>query len=152
MGLSIHYRGALTDKRAVYQLIDEVEDIASAPPTASPIRQSKLSSQVINMTITMLMITCKVPNPNTIRFIVTNLDKLNSSPILNIKKTTPNSARWRVSSLSGIQPKACGPMRTPESKYPSMGGRRSSLKMTTAITAIDNKISTGNSESVMSSN
>ena len=30
MGLSIHYRGALTDKRAVYHLIDEVEDIAKA--------------------------------------------------------------------------------------------------------------------------
>ena len=30
MGLSIHYRGSLTDKRAIYQLMDEVEDIARA--------------------------------------------------------------------------------------------------------------------------
>ena len=30
MGLSLHYRGTLTDKRAIYQLADEVEDIAKA--------------------------------------------------------------------------------------------------------------------------
>ncbi len=30
MGLSIHYRGTLTDKRAIYQLIEELEDIAKA--------------------------------------------------------------------------------------------------------------------------
>ncbi|MCO6478652.1 MAG: hypothetical protein J5I94_18610 [Phaeodactylibacter sp.] len=30
MGLSLHYRGSLTDKRAVHQLVEEVEDIAKA--------------------------------------------------------------------------------------------------------------------------
>ena len=45
-----------------------------------------------------------------------NLGKLNSNPITNIKKTTPNSARYFTPALSLAKAKALGPISTPTTR------------------------------------
>ena len=93
-----------------------VDDIASTPPRAKPARQSNPKKSEVSMTSNIVATTCAVPKPNTARCMVRKRARLNSSPMLNIRNTTPNSARWRVSGASGIQPSTCGPIMTPTIK------------------------------------
>ena len=90
-----------------------VEDIASTPPSISPARHSMPSARAAAHTINRVSNTCAPPRPNTMRRMATSLGRLNSSPILNIRNTTPISASRRASTVSGIHARACGPIATP---------------------------------------
>ncbi|MCY1231640.1 hypothetical protein D9M72_440970 [compost metagenome] len=97
-----------------------VEDIASAPPSATDACQdsgnSQLKAQLAGTTASIDSTTCEPPRPNTSRFIERSLVRLNSSPIENIRKTTPNSARYLVCAVSLASPSACGPIRMPTAR------------------------------------
>ena len=56
--------------------------------------------------------TCDRPSPNTCVRMARSLDRLNSSPITNIRNTTPNSARWRMLAVSSARASAFGPIST----------------------------------------
>ena len=64
----------------------------------------------------MVSTTWSTPNPNTWFFMDFNFGKLNSRPITNMRKTTPNSARWRMLSEFCAKASALGPIKTPTSK------------------------------------
>jgi hypothetical protein len=75
--------------------------MAMMPPIASAVCHSNAhqspnsqpsanDAPVVNTTVST---TCAVPSPKTKRFIARSLGKLNSSPMANIRNTTPNSAR-----------------------------------------------------------
>ena len=64
----------------------------------------------------MVSTTCVKPRPNTRLRMLRNLGRLNSNPITNIKKTTPNSARYFTPALSLAKAKALGPMSTPTTR------------------------------------
>jgi hypothetical protein len=81
-----------------------------------------LNIQLAGTTASIDRMTCDPPSPNTSRFIARSLARLNSSPIENIRKTTPNSARYLVWPESLARPSACGPIRMPTARYPSIGG------------------------------
>ena len=93
-----------------------VELIASAPPSANPVCQPNPSSGSAIVAPTVVIATCARPSPNTVRRIAFNCGRLNSSPIENIRKTMPNSARWLASVLEGTQASACGPTAMPTSR------------------------------------
>ena len=93
-----------------------VDDIASAPPTARPVCQPPASSSASAMLAAMVIATCARPSPNTSRRITRSLGRLNSSPIENIRNTTPNSASRCVSTSSGTAPKALGPSVSPTTR------------------------------------
>ncbi len=75
--------------------------MAITPPRASAICQdtfhqvgsTSASSSEAAEVITTVSTTCDRPRPNTWRFMLRSLGRLNSSPITNIRNTTPNSAR-----------------------------------------------------------
>ena len=90
-----------------------VELIASAPPSVNPCSQAKPSKCSPTIAMTVVIATCANPRPNTARRIAFNCGRLNSSPMENIRKTMPNSAKSRTSLLSGTQPSACGPTAMP---------------------------------------
>ena len=62
--------------------------------------------------------TWEVPMPNTYFCIDRNRSSESSSPMLNSRKTTPSSAKWRTPSTSWMMPSACGPMMAPPSYRP----------------------------------
>ncbi len=97
-----------------------VDDIASAPPSAIDACQVRsntaLNSQPTGATASMVSTTWLPPRPNTSRRIARSLARLNSSPIENIKKTTPNSARYLVWPESLAKPSAWGPIRMPTAR------------------------------------
>ena len=101
------------------------------------------------LTSPVLATTSAVPRPNTIRCMARKRARLNSRPMLKNRNTTPNSAKCRVSGASGIQPKACGPIRIPTIKYPSIAGNFKMRHSTTTPTAAASKISKRCSESFM---
>ena len=75
--------------------------MAITPPSASAVCQDTVhhigssteSSKEPRVVSKTVRTTCDRPRPNTWRFMARNLGRLNSSPITNIRKTTPNSAR-----------------------------------------------------------
>ena len=75
--------------------------MAMTPPRATAICQDTLHHWGMTMprpieaavVISTVSTTCARPSPNTWRFMARNLGRLNSSPITNIRNTTPNSAR-----------------------------------------------------------
>ncbi|MNM90497.1 hypothetical protein D3C81_1027620 [compost metagenome] len=97
-----------------------VDDIASAPPSATEAchdsGKSQLKAQLAGTTASIDSTTCEPPSPNTRRFIDCSLLRLNSSPIENIRNTTPNSARYLVCAVSLASPSACGPIRMPTAR------------------------------------
>lgn len=74
-----------------------VDDIASAPPSARLACHDSGyqcdSSSEAGTVSSMVSTTCDAPSPSTSRRIERSLARLNSSPIENIRNTTPNSAR-----------------------------------------------------------
>ena len=60
--------------------------------------------------------TCDSPSPNTSLRMLRSLGRLNSSPMTNIRKTTPNSARYLMLALSRASASAFGPMITPTTR------------------------------------
>jgi hypothetical protein len=83
-----------------------VELIASTPPRTRPVCQLKPIAHETAITIAITLTTWAEPKPNTIRRIARSWGRLNSRPIENIRKTTPNSARARWSSVSATMPRA----------------------------------------------
>ena len=78
--------------------------IASAPPSATALCQFKPHSRpaatkhqanaaLPATAIRIVSVTCDSPSPNTNLRMLLSLGRLNSSPITNIRNTTPNSAR-----------------------------------------------------------
>ncbi len=65
---------------------------------------------------TMVSATCSSPRPNTWRRMERSLGRLNSSPITNIRNTTPNSPRCRMPSEFCASASALGPMTTPTAR------------------------------------
>jgi len=70
-----------------------VDDIASVPPRAKAAPQPSPATAPTPITSPIEASTWKAPSPNTMRFMLKSRGKENSSPIVNIRKTTPNSAR-----------------------------------------------------------
>ena len=100
------------------------------------------------VTMTRVNTTCNKPRPNTCFRIDRNLGRLNSSPITNIKKTTPNSARCLTPLEFCANANALGPITTPTAKYPNMGGNLSRRQPTTPKTAAS-KYNSVNSKALM---
>ena len=73
------------------------DDIASAAPSAKmparPTPRRGPSSQPMASVVPIVSATCAPPSPNTMRRMDRRRGSENSSPIENIRKTTPNSAR-----------------------------------------------------------
>ncbi len=95
--------------------------MAMAPPSASAVCHSifhRLGARVarnIEPTVasTTVSTTCSSPSPKTWWRMERSLDRLNSSPITNIRNTTPNSPRWRTPSAVSASASALGPITTP---------------------------------------
>ena len=62
--------------------------------------------------------TCSAPSPNTSRRISHRREGFSSMPMMNNSRTTPSSARWRISSALSIRPSTDGPTRIPASRKP----------------------------------
>ena len=92
-----------------------VEHIASAPPSdepgaASVQRRGRPSTPSTRQQPDGQRPPARSPRPNTMRRIARSLGRLNSSPIENIRNTTPNSASVCVASpVSATRASACGP-------------------------------------------
>ena len=100
--------------------------MASAPDSASAVCQligqragiKAASASRKPVTISIVSTTCASPSPNTWRRMARSLGRLNSSPMTNIKKTTPNSARYLMLSEScpKARPSVCGSISTPAAR------------------------------------
>ena len=93
-----------------------VDDIAKTPPRAMPSCQPTPKSMTSPVIASIVTVTCSSPSPKTMRFIAYSLGSENSRPIENIRKTTPNSARYCMRVMSFIRFSACGPMTLPTSR------------------------------------
>jgi len=62
---------------------------------------------------------------------------------MNIRKTSPSSARKRVSSPATNSPNPCGPIASPASRYPIAAGMRQNVKNPTARTEAKIRIRLG---------
>ena len=97
-------------------LMMAVEDIAAAPPTASPSPQPPPASTVSSVTAAAVKATCIPPNRKTCRRMARNSAMLNFSPMVNISRVTPMSPANCASALSSRTPRALGPARMPTAK------------------------------------
>jgi len=93
-----------------------VDDIASAPASTTAACQVVPNASATGASRAIVSTTCEPPKPTTRPRIWTRRGRLNSSPSVNIRNTTPNSASWRVAGLSATHPSACGPIATPTSR------------------------------------
>mmetsp|Transcript_2410 Transcript_2410/g.4858 ORF Transcript_2410/g.4858 Transcript_2410/m.4858 type:complete len:432 (+) Transcript_2410:1101-2396(+) len=101
-----------------------VVDNANPPPkmtAAGPPRDGPSNRDAMYATAARVMPTWAVPMPNTNFCIDLRRSNESSRPMLKSKKTTPNSARWRMDSTSWMIPKAYGPINAPPAKNPSTG-------------------------------
>jgi hypothetical protein len=97
----------LSSRRSVSSFASSaVDDIDTTPPNINAALQSTPSAAAIAQAINIVAPTWAAPRPNTMRRIVMSRGRLNSSPMLNIRKTTPISASSRASSVAGIQASA----------------------------------------------
>ena len=98
--------------------------MAMAPPSTTAPRQSRpqpspkrMNSHARNAlpirAPAKVSITCDIPSPNTRVRMLRSLGRLNSSPMTNIRNTTPNSARYFTLAESAAKPSAWGPISTP---------------------------------------
>ncbi len=98
--------------------------MATAPASAMAVRQSmphrpgaaSSSSSEPPVPSTIVSSTCAWPNPNTWRRMARSLCRLNSRPMTNIRKTTPNSPRCRTISEFSASARALGPISTPTTR------------------------------------
>ena len=104
-----------------------VLDIAIAPPsTIAPCQPNchdvALKEKIHNISAwpssapTMVNSTCDKPRPNTSERMLRSLGRLNSSPMTNIRNTTPNSARYLMLAVSLASASAFGPISTPTTR------------------------------------
>ena len=104
-----------------------VDDIAIAEPSAMapchvrsqarPRAAKPAASSTLPITAPRIVSpTCDRPRPNTSERMLRSLGRLNSSPITNIRKTTPNSASARAAAGSPASASALGPISTPTAR------------------------------------
>lgn len=99
-------------------LITKVPDSATAVcQLMSHTRPKKRDSSIMPAKdSSMHSTTCANPSPNTNLRIARSLGRLNSSPMANIRNTTPNSPRCRTPSELLASASACGPISTPAAR------------------------------------
>ncbi len=104
-----------------------VLDMAIAPPSTSepcqPICQGVSVKEKIHtsrpwpaVVPIIVTATCDSPRPKTSERMLRSLGRLNSSPMTNIRKTTPNSARYLMPAVSLANASAFGPMSRPTTR------------------------------------
>ena len=104
-----------------------VEDIASAPPTASAAAGFRPSPQPIAVRISIVTTTCDSPSPNTSRRMRLRRSNDSSSPMVNRSATTPKAASLSIAStlianalsqcaFPASDPSPYGPSATPASR------------------------------------
>ncbi len=120
-GLSSSSRSAISLTTMAVELIAIAAPSTSAP--CQPICQARPSSAkpAISMALpatapATVSPTWASPRPKTAVFSARSLGRLNSSPITNIRKTTPNSARYWMLAESCAKASALGPMTTPTAR------------------------------------
>ena len=119
-----------------------VEDSASPPPMIIAVFKLAPSAYATAAIAPPVIITCRVPRPNTLRPSVFSRETESSSPIMNNRNTTPSSASPCAALVSPIRPKAWGPIITPAARYPKIGLVRNRWKTGTTTTAAARKIRT----------
>ena len=75
-----------------------VEDSARAAPIAAAGATSSPKAMAARAMAARHRLTCSAPMPNTQRRIKRRRSHDSSRPIMNSRKTTPNSANWAISS------------------------------------------------------
>ena len=93
-----------------------VEDIVTAAPTTNPSTKLNPTNIASMVDIKSVIPTCVKPTPKRIFLIEFNVGKLNSRPIVNIKKTIPNSTRCLLDSESAKTENPLGPKIRPTRK------------------------------------
>ncbi len=88
-------------------------DKSQARPTAA---KAAVSSTLPTTAPAIVNPTCDKPRPNTSARMLRSLGRLNSSPITNMRNTTPNSASERASAGSPANANALGPISTPTTR------------------------------------
>ena len=81
-----------------------VEDMDSAPPTATASSHDMPSARPMATNSSVVSATCMAPSPNTSRRMATMRAQENSRPSVNSRNTTPISASSCVSRESAIRP------------------------------------------------
>ena len=89
---------------------------AVCQPTSHTPPSQRASTSVPITAASIVAATCNRPSPNTCLRMARNLGRLNSSPMANIRNTTPNSPRWRTLSEFCANARACGPIRMPAAR------------------------------------
>lgn len=80
------------------------------------------------------------PKPKIIFRIELSFGRLNSKPIVNIRKTIPNSTKCFTELASGRAPKEKGPSNRPTKKYAIVEEIPRNLKKATAATELIRRI------------
>ena len=104
-----------------------VLDMAIAPPSTTapcqpichgvPVNEKAHTSKACPSSVPAIVnTTCDRPSPKTSERMLRSLGRLNSSPMTNIRKTTPNSARYLMPAVSLARASALGPMSTPTTR------------------------------------
>ena len=111
-------RSAISLTTIAVLLMASAPDSASAvcqpaPPRSAPAQASASSAALAKSTVSS---TCSKPRPNTCRRMARNLGRLNSSPITNIRNTTPNSPSRCTLSEFLASANALGPISTPTTR------------------------------------
>ena len=116
-----------SSRSAISLTTSAVLDIAIAlPSTAAPCQlrsqwrpssvKPQINARLPPIAPRMVSTTCDAPRPNTSVRMARSLGRLNSSPITNIRNTTPNSASERTPAVSCASSSALGPMMTPATR------------------------------------
>ena len=116
--LSSSARSAISLTTMAVLLMASTPDSASAvcqPMSQMPPTQCDNATPP-TVTTAMVASTCISPRPNTCLRMASSLGRLNSSPMANIKNTTPNSPRWRTPSEFCASAMAWGPISTPAAR------------------------------------
>jgi len=98
-----------------------VEESARTLPTSRAISRGSFRYCKISVMTTPVTMTCASPRPKTYLLRTCNRCRGILRPIVNNRKTTPNSPRMRVPSIVVINPRLCGPIRSPAKRYPRIG-------------------------------
>ncbi len=93
-----------------------VDDCANTAPMTKAAAAGTPASQTATPTTTVVNTTCPVPSPSTCSRSAWSCGSEKFRPIVNSRKTTPNSASAAKCGTSSAAPKVCGPRMTPTSR------------------------------------
>ena len=111
-------RSAISLTTMAVLLMASTPDSATAPcqEKCQTLGMTQRMPRMMSVLSIIVASTCSSPRPNTWRFMVRSLGRLNSSPMTNIRNTTPNSARCWMRSLRCTMPSMCGPITAPTAR------------------------------------